>query len=98
MNIYQKRLHQLVQSLCPHDGPAVVDLLFRLGVIDSTLVKVLLIREHVRELMLAGESKLNAMWRATEIFACTYKYVRKCMYYYKDINLDQAENTVSTSV
>ena len=64
-----------------------IDLLCRVGVIDSALVKVLVIREYVQELMTAGESKLNAMWRATEIFACTYEYVRKCVYYYKDIKL-----------
>ncbi len=88
MNLYQKRLHELVRSRVPHaDGAQVVDLLFRIGVIDSTLIKVLLIREYVDELMRGGETKLNAMWRATEIFACTYEYVRKCVYYYKDINL-----------
>ena len=77
-----------MQSRAPHaDGAEVVDLLFRIGVIDSTLIKVLVIREYVAELMRGGETKLNAMWRATEIFACTYEYVRKCVYYYKDINL-----------
>ncbi len=87
MTLYQKRLHELVQSRVPHaDGTEVVDTLFRLGVIDSTLVKVLVIREYVEELMREGETKLNAMWRATEIFACTYEYVRKCVYYYRDIN------------
>lgn len=88
MTLYQKRLHELVRSRCPHpDGCDVVDMLFKVGVIDSTLVKVLVIREYVEELIQAGESKLNAMWRATEVFACTYEYVRKCVYYYRDINL-----------
>jgi hypothetical protein len=88
MNIYQKRLREIVQSNdpCP-ERSEVVDLLFRVGVIDSTLVKVLVIRQYVEELMRQGETKLNAMWRATEIFACTYEYVRKCIYYYKDVNL-----------
>ncbi|MDR0954539.1 MAG: hypothetical protein LBM20_04060 [Rikenellaceae bacterium] len=89
MTLYQKRLRELVSSHCTTqpDGGEVVDLLFRVGVIDSTLVKVLLIRQYVDQLMREGETKLNAMWRATEIFACTYEYVRKCVYYYKDINL-----------
>jgi hypothetical protein len=89
MNIYQKRLHEIVQSHCPHpeEGCDIVDMLFKVGVIDSTLVKVLVIREYVEELVREGETKLNAMWRATEIFACTYEYVRKCVYYYKDIKL-----------
>ncbi len=88
MTLYQKRLHDLVQARCAQNsGHDVVDLLFRVGVIDSTLVKVLVIREYVEELLREGETKLNAMWRATEVFACTYEYVRKCIYYYKDVNL-----------
>lgn len=31
--------------------------------------------------------KMDAMWKASEKFACSYEYIRKCMYYYKDINL-----------
>lgn len=88
MTIYQKKLHELVRTHCEHpEGFDIIDMLFRVGVIDSTLVKVLVIREYVEELMRKGDTKLNAMWRATEIFACTYEYVRKCIYYYKDINL-----------
>jgi hypothetical protein len=87
MTIYQKRLHELVAARMPHaDGAEIIDRLCRLGVVDTTLLKVLVIRQHVEKLMGEGESKLNAMWRATEIFACTYEYVRKCVYYYKDIN------------
>ncbi len=88
MNLYQKKLHELVRSRMPHAvGAEVVELLCKIGVIDNTLIKVLVIREYVAELMRGGETKLNAMWRTTEIFACTYEYVRKCVYYYKDINL-----------
>ena len=89
MTLYQKRLHEIVRSQCmhPEEGCDLVDRLFKVGVIDSTLVKVLVIREYVEQLMRKGESELNAMWMATEIFACTYEYVRKCIYYYKDINL-----------
>ena len=88
MNIYQKKLHELVRTHCPcQNGTDVVDLLFRIGVIEPTLVKVLVIREYVEELIRGGETKLNAMWKTTEIFACTYEYVRKCVYYYKDIRL-----------
>ena len=88
MTLYQKRLNELVTRKMPQaDGAQIVDRLFRLGVIDTTLLKVLVIREHVERLVLQGASKLDAMWQATEIFACTYEYVRKCMYYYKDLNV-----------
>ena len=91
ITIYQKRLQELLRERCGEiSGGDIVDMLFRVGVIDNTLVKVLVIREYVDELMQAGESKLNAMWRATEVFACTYEYIRKCVYYYKDINLEEA--------
>jgi ribosomal protein L17 len=87
MTLYQKRLNELVLTQMPNtDGEKIVDRLVRLGVIDNTLLKVLVIREYVEKLVREGDSKLNAMWRATEIFACTYEYVRKCVYYYKDIN------------
>jgi CheY-like chemotaxis protein len=88
MTLYQKRLNELVLTQMPQaDGRQIVDRLFQLGVIDNTLLKVLVIREYVEKSVRQGESKLNAMWQATEIFACTYEYVRKCVYYYKDVNL-----------
>ncbi|MDL2230249.1 hypothetical protein LJB87_00450 [Alistipes sp. OttesenSCG-928-L06] len=62
MSLYQKRLRELVRAhdLCD-DGEQIVDMLFKVGVIDNTLVKVLVIREYVDELMRGGETKLNAM-------------------------------------
>lgn len=32
--------------------------------------------------------KVEAMYDAAERFCCSYEYVRKCMYYYKEINLE----------
>ena len=61
--------------------------LTRIGVIDITLCKVLTIREFVAALQKNGMKKIDAMWMASEQFACTYEYVRKCMYYYTDVNL-----------
>lgn len=55
--------------------------------IDITLCKVLTIREFVAALQKNGMKKIDAMWMASEQFACTYEYVRKCMYYYTDVNL-----------
>ena len=51
------------------------------------LCKVLKIREFVAALQKNGMKKIDAMWMASEQFACTYEYVRKCMYYYTDVNL-----------
>lgn len=88
MSIYQKNLENLIEEKCKNmSHKNVVETLFRIGVIDATLAKVLVIREYVSELTRNGEAKLNAMWKATEIFACTYEYVRKCVYYYKDVNI-----------
>lgn len=88
MTIYQRNLQELVNAKFENEKPGdVVEFLFNIGVIDSTLAKVLVIREYVGQLIREGEAKLNAMWKATEIFACTYEYVRKCVYYYKDINI-----------
>lgn len=61
--------------------------LFEIGVIDHTLCKVLSVREYVDSLVASGEKKIDAMWLAAEKFCCTYEYVRKCVYYYTDVNL-----------
>ena len=50
------------------------------------MMKVLVVREYVKDRVKNGSSRLGAMWQATEEFACSYEYVRKCVYYYKDVN------------
>ena len=62
--------------------------LFEIGVVDHTLCKVLAVREHVAAGVKAGQKKIDAMWNAAEPFCCTYEYVRKCVYYYTDVNMD----------
>lgn len=62
--------------------------LFTMGVVDHTLCKVLAVREHVASQVKDGEKKVDAMWIAAEHFCCTYEYVRKCVYYYTDVNFD----------
>ncbi|MCC8036015.1 MAG: hypothetical protein LIO77_08830 [Rikenellaceae bacterium] len=63
--------------------------LLELGIVDHTLCKVLAVRQEVARLTAGGMRRTDAMWHATEKFCCSYEYVRKCMYYYRDINLDQ---------
>ena len=36
--------------------------------------------------MKKGKLKVDVMWEAAERFACSYEYVRKCVYYYRDVN------------
>ena len=50
-------------------------------------MQVLSVREYVNSLLQLGYKKIDAMWKATEIFSCSYEYIRKCMYYYKNVNL-----------
>lgn len=64
------------------------DKLFEIGVVDHTLCKVLAVREFVAEKVKNGDKKIDAMWCAAEHFCCTYEYVRKCVYYYTDVNLE----------
>jgi ribosomal protein L17 len=65
-----------------------VEELCRIGVIDHTLCKVLAVRRYVEELTKSGlHGKVEAMWIAAEHFCATYEYVRKCMYYYTDVNI-----------
>ena len=58
-----------------------------MGVVDHTRCKVLAIRRWVEEAVRQGSRKVDAMYQAAEEFACSYEYVRKCMYYYTDVNL-----------
>lgn len=62
--------------------------LFEIGVLDHTLCKVLAVREYVAEQVKAGEKKIDVMWKAAEHFSCSYEYVRKCIYYYTDVNFN----------
>lgn len=81
---YKKYIENITKGMSTKEA---VDTLFRIGVIDYTLAKVLAVRSFVKQHTDSGVSVLQAMWLATEEFACTYEYVRKCQYYYKDINL-----------
>ncbi len=56
------------------------------GVVDFRLCRILAIREWVNADVKAGATKYQSMWHASKYFGCTYEYVRKCMYYYTDIN------------
>lgn len=88
MTVYQKELFDQLDKRYGNLSPAqTASKLFELGVIDHTLCKVLAVREYVAEKTRAGEKKLEAMWQASEHFCCTYEYVRKCVYYYTDVNM-----------
>jgi len=65
----------------------VVGELCRIGVVDHTRCKVLAIRRWVEETLKGGRGKVETMWLAADYFCVTYEYVRKCMYYYRDINI-----------
>lgn len=88
MTRYEKELARIITQ-CWGNISAVelIEKLCDIGVIDHTLCKVLAVRRHVEELVRSGTGKVDAMWLAAEHFCATYEYVRKCMYYYKDLNL-----------
>ena len=87
MNVYEKQLIDSVSKLYPDSCTAgLVEMLIRMGVVDSTLCKVLVVREYVNDLVKRGSGKVDAMYSAAERFYCSYEYVRKCMYYYKEVN------------
>ncbi len=88
MTRYEK---ELVRVIAERYGelPAVelTALLLRIGVVDHTLCKVLAVRRWVEDEVRTGTGKVDAMWLAAEHFCATYEYVRKCMYYYTDVNI-----------
>ncbi|MBE6209005.1 MAG: hypothetical protein IKA60_03225 [Rikenellaceae bacterium] len=88
MTIYQRELKERIAShYADMSSDQLIDLLFDMGVVDHTRCKVLAVRDCVEEMVRAGRGKVDAMYQAAERFACSYEYVRKCMYYYTDVNM-----------
>lgn len=88
MTIYVKELlSMLSQAYGKLENEELTSKLFEIGVIDHTLCKVLAVRKCVDDQIRNGCKKIDAMWNAAEKFACTYEYIRKCVYYYTDVNI-----------
>ncbi|MCC8087935.1 MAG: hypothetical protein LIO79_01515 [Rikenellaceae bacterium] len=87
MTTYQK---EFIEVMCKKfrskEIVKLLEILMSSGVVDDTMLKVFVIRKFVFSEASNGNSKLNAMWKATEHFCCSYEYVRKCIYYYKDVD------------
>ena len=89
MTIYQKELmHLLQEKFGQLSTQQLLEKLSEIGVLDYVLCKVLVVREFVAALQRNGVKKIDAMLIASEKFACTYEYIRKCMYYYTDVGLN----------
>lgn len=88
LTIYDKQLITSVEKLWPGMKTAeVVERLINIGVVDPAKCKVLVVREYVDKMVKEGYGKVDSMYMAAEKFCCSYEYVRKCVYYYKDVNL-----------
>lgn len=88
MTTYERELSSQLQSRFSKLTPAeMFEKLIQIGVVDFTLCKVLAVREYVEKMVKQGTKKVDAMWCASEHFACSYEYIRKCMYYYKNVNM-----------
>ena len=87
--LYDKKIIDLMEQKFPgRDAGKITENLIRMGLVDSTKCKILMIREFVSKLVRNGSGKIDAMYTAAEEFCCSFEYVRKCIYYYKNINLD----------
>lgn len=88
MTTYERQFSKIFEAKFPALSTAdILEKLSEIGVIDFTLCKVLAVRSHVDTLVKEGSKKVDAMWCAAELFGCSYEYIRKCMYYYKNVNL-----------
>ena len=89
MTVYQKELMHLLQDKFGQlSAVQLIEKLSEIGVLVCVLCKVLVVREFVNTLQRNGIKKIDAMWIASEKFACSYEYIRKCMYYYTDVGLN----------
>lgn len=88
LTVYDKQLIESVDRLWPGlDTAALVERLINIGVVDPVRCKILVVREYVDEMVAKGNGKVDSMYMAAERFCCSYEYVRKCIYYYKEIKL-----------
>lgn len=88
MTTYEKELQRIVEKRFGNLSTGkLVEKLIEMGVIDFFKCKVLSVREYVGGRQKVGVKKNDAMWEAAEKFSCSYEYVRKCMYYYNDVNV-----------
>lgn len=88
MTSYEKELVRQLDKHYPNlETGRLLEKLMEMGVIDFSRCKILAVRSLVDQLIKKGHKKIDAMWKASEHFACSYEYVRKCMYYYQDVNM-----------
>ena len=89
MTVYEKAFVRTIETRYGTLAPGeIARKMIEMGVVDMTLCKVLCIREFIADRLKEGVKKIDAMWLATEHFACSYEYVRKCVYYYTDIRAE----------
>lgn len=91
LTVYDRYLIGALCRLYPDEVACVarlVERLIRMGVVDPVRCKVMVVRRYVERRVRDGMKKVEAMYDAAERFCCSYEYVRKCMYYYKEINLE----------
>ena len=87
MTTYENQLVGMIENRCGGlSARDVAEKLIRMGVVDFSRCKILAVREYVLEQIKTGKGKVDVMWEAAERFACSYEYVRKCVYYYRDVN------------
>ena len=78
LTIYEKELIRILRTRCGElTTGQTVEKLTALGVIDSTLCKVLAVREHVRDIMETGIRKTDG-WRPNGSPAPTSTYANAC--------------------
>ncbi len=87
MTVYMNELLDHLERQGGTTPRQLMETLVGMGLIDHTLCKVLAVRYEVARHMEAGNNKTDAMWLTTEKYCCSYEYVRKCVYYYTDINM-----------
>ena len=89
LTLYDRKVIDFMDRQFPgKEAGKFTEQLIRMGLVDNTKCKILMIREYVSEMVRKGSGKIDAMYSAAEEFCCSFDYVRKCIYYYKNINLN----------
>ncbi len=86
---YERALQEQLLNRYPNlETEELLEKLIALGVVDFSLCKILSVRAWVQRRVSEGGKKIDAMWEAADHFCCSYEYVRKCIYYYTDLNIE----------
>ncbi len=83
----EKKFVEIYREKHPELDEKTIFALINSRVVDFRFCKIALIRHLVEDCFKRGCGKREAMRLVAEDMACSYKYIEKIMYYFRDVNI-----------